>query len=138
MRKGSEYTISKSQGDAVRSQIAQANGSTFIHIPGIGVTINSADITEMLDEVEQVPQKENLIGEHVLSDVEKERLAQVVKRMGEELKKKGVTGETKPTTYKKDIVWHVQCQVCGKENPEGLARVCSSACYVKLPNPELC
>lgn len=33
--------------------------------------------------------------------------------------------------YAEDVVWHKFCQNCGKENPAGMARVCSGECYVK-------
>lgn len=43
----------------------------------------------------------------------------------------GTLKPPKPKEYKKDLVWHKQCVVCGAENPPGMARVCSSACYME-------
>lgn len=43
----------------------------------------------------------------------------------------------RPEQAKKDIkpgvVWHPNCIVCGNENPAGMARVCSSKCYLEAP-----
>lgn len=42
-------------------------------------------------------------------------------------------GEQAKKEKKLDVIWHPNCIVCGNENPAGMARVCSSKCYLEAP-----
>jgi hypothetical protein len=66
-----------------------------------------------------------------LTPQQKEERNRIVKENGEQLRDKGVFGTRKRNP---EILWHTHCVVCGKENPEGLARVCSGECYQKSPD----
>lgn len=43
----------------------------------------------------------------------------------------GAIKPPKPREYAKGLIWHKTCIVCGKENPAGMARVCSGKCYLE-------
>lgn len=73
------------------------------------------------------------MNDEILEHAKKEALEKHVHMLGEDLRAKGIFPPNLKKSYVKDLVWHKLCQVCGKENPEGMARVCSSTCYMKSP-----
>lgn len=95
MRKGNEYTVSKTQGDAIREQIANSGGSCFINITSLGTTINSADISEMINELEEVAQTENLLGVGELTPEQKKKRLEIIKKTRIGLEKKGIISKKK-------------------------------------------
>lgn len=70
---------------------------------------------------------------NILGRAKQDELEKHILSLGEELRAKGIFPPKEKKTYVKDLEWHKLCQVCGKENPEGMARVCSSTCYMKSP-----
>lgn len=46
---------------------------------------------------------------------------------------KGILTPKQTRRYSENLVWHKTCIVCGNENPAGMARVCSSKCYLEAP-----
>ena len=67
-----------------------------------------------------------------LTEDEKIKQQAILARMREEMRAKGLFSEKVPES-KVSVEWHKNCVVCGKENPPGLARVCSGDCYQKQP-----
>lgn len=85
-----EFVVSREQGDSIRQRVSSANGSVFINIPDLGVTINSANISEMLDEMELVAQKENLLGEGQMTEEDKKKRDEIIRNTRVELEQRGV------------------------------------------------
>lgn len=90
MRSKREYVISKEQGDAVRKQIAGSNGSVFLNIPNLGATINSADISEIIDDTEIVAQNDNLLPVGKWSKADQKKRDEIIKKTRVQLEAKGV------------------------------------------------
>lgn len=139
MRKGSEYTVSRQQGDAIRSRIAENQGSTFIHIPSIGITVNSADISEITDDFEKVAQKENLLGTKDWTDQDRKKLTEVIKQTRVHLEDAGVFKEAYSNLRAK---WRAEglaildnCRECHKKLPNHLREFCSTNCKRTVENP---
>jgi len=54
MRTGNTYTIPGEKGQQLQEQLATLSQHMFIRIPSLGVTINTADVAEVLNDVEKV------------------------------------------------------------------------------------
>ena len=67
--------------------------------------------------------------------IPKERLAKLIAKTRIELETNGVF-KKKQRQYAKGLIWHKDCIVCGQPLPAGMARVCSSQCYLKAPIDE--
>lgn len=71
--------------------------------------------------------------DEIIRKARNERIAAYVKKLGDDLRVRGIIGKKKHHIENPKVVWHKFCVECGKELPEGLARVCSGECYVKNP-----
>jgi hypothetical protein len=90
MRTGNEYTIDRDLGDAAKQRIGQSTGSVFLNIPNLGAMINSADITEILDEVEEVAQTENLLDASEWTPEDQAKRLEIIKKTRVQLEARGV------------------------------------------------
>lgn len=86
-----------------------------------------------IKSIEPAPDKRYTPVERFPELTETQRLnrQKLVEKYTSDLKKKGILNSAGGT--KVQVEWHKFCVVCGKENPPGMARVCSSECYLKSP-----
>lgn len=68
-----------------------------------------------------------------LTEEQESKRAEIMARIRKDLEDKGVLKAGGNKIYSKDVVWHPLCQNCGERNPAGMARVCSSKCYLEKP-----
>ena len=90
MRSKAEYVVSKEQGDVIRDRIGSATGSVFLNIKDLGVSINSADISEIVDDFEKVAQVENLLPAGRWSPADRRKRDEILKKTRVQLVARGV------------------------------------------------
>ena len=90
MRSKAEYVVSKEQGDVIRDRIGNATGSVFLNIKDLGVSINSADISEIIDDLETVAQDTNLLAEGKWTPEDRKKREEIIRNTRVQLEARGV------------------------------------------------
>lgn len=124
--------IQDSEADALKYQLLQPkNSERFVEIKErlfrLSTIKSLAPLARNNSDREPAPEKV------ILSQAQITARERILNRTKEELREKGVLGFKSPRNVKEGLPWYKECQVCGKELPKGLRRVCSGECYEKSP-----
>ena len=124
--------IENNEAEQIKTLLLEGNDSNFVEIRGRLIALGSISGLEPVAELNSMRLKEP--EETPLTESQVEARQVMLARMREELKKKGVIGAEKKKNVMEGLQWYTVCQACGKDLPEGLRRVCSGACYQKVPD----
>lgn len=133
MRSGAKYEVTRLMGENMQKALEETDKSVFFKTKEN--MINSADISEIFNDIKQDYEEDIEISTNISPDMQKKRVRLIADFKDDWAKKCAERGLGKGgyKKYEKDLVWHKICEVCGKTNPAGMARVCSSKCYLEKP-----
>lgn len=111
--------------------LAPHKESDFLDIHGRLVSIKSISGMEPISShaSARLPEPK----EEPLTEEQREALQAHIKKLGDEMRVKGIIGKKEKKYELEGVIWHKFCVECGEELPPGLARVCSSDCFRKQP-----